>query len=217
MKVVVTPSAQSGSGRPSELLPTRQTLLERLRDLGNHDSWQEFFDLYRKLIYSTAIRAGLTEPEAEEVVQETMVGVAQRMATFQYDPEKCSFKGWLMHLTRRRVIDCLRRRRVQLQMFEPLGLDTEETEIVDGAAWQAFEALWTEEWKAKLLSAADERVRKQADPWHYVIYDLHCLRKMTVREVSKLLEISRLRVRVITHRVARKVQREVRRLQNERM
>ena len=84
---------------PDELAPTRQSLLERLRDLDDAAAWQEFFDTYWKLIYASAIRFGLSDDEAEEVVQETVICVARKMDTFQYQPGTCSFKGWLMHVT----------------------------------------------------------------------------------------------------------------------
>src|SRR6185369_14809509 len=90
---------QSLVPEPDELAPTRHTLLERLRDLDDHASWQEFFDTYWKLIYCAAIKFGLPHADAEDVVQETVIGVARRMETFRYEPEKCSFKGWLMHIT----------------------------------------------------------------------------------------------------------------------
>ena len=45
---------------PDELLPTRRSLIERLRDLDNQPTWREFFDTYWKLIYGAAVRAGLT-------------------------------------------------------------------------------------------------------------------------------------------------------------
>src|SRR6185503_1462651 len=82
------------SSAESELAPTRRSLLERLRDLDDQDSWQEFFDTYWKLIYCAAIKGGLSDSEAEEVVQETVLGVAHKMETFRYEPEACSFKGW---------------------------------------------------------------------------------------------------------------------------
>src|ERR1044071_5293796 len=93
-----------------ELLSTRRSLLERLRDWEDQASWREFFDLYWKFIYSVAIRSGLTDQEAEDVVQETVLSVAKKMPQYIYDPARCSFKGWLMHVTRLRIIDQLRRR-----------------------------------------------------------------------------------------------------------
>jgi len=71
----------------SELAPTRATLLERLRNLQDHASWQQFFDTYWKLIYCAAIKSGLSDQEAEDVVQETVIGVARNMETFEYRPE----------------------------------------------------------------------------------------------------------------------------------
>ena len=36
-------------------------------------------------------------------------GVARKMPDFHYDPAVCSFKGWLMHVTRCRIADRFRR------------------------------------------------------------------------------------------------------------
>jgi len=101
----------SSIDNPDELIPTRRSLLERLRDLDDQPSWREFFDTYWKLIYGAAIRAGLSDQEAEDVLQETVIGVARKMPEFKYDPAACSFKGWLMHVTRCRIADRFRRRR----------------------------------------------------------------------------------------------------------
>ncbi len=92
-----------------ELLPTRSSLLNRLRDWEDQASWREFFNTYWKFIYSVAIRSGLSDQEAEDVVQETVLSIARRCRT-GYDPAKSSFKGWLMHVTRLRIMDQLRRR-----------------------------------------------------------------------------------------------------------
>src|SRR3954468_4303295 len=83
----------------NELIPTRQSLLSRLKDWGDQESWTVFFDTYWKLIYHAAMKAGLTEAEAQDVVQETVISVLKSMETFRYDPEKGSFKTWLLRLT----------------------------------------------------------------------------------------------------------------------
>lgn len=110
---------------PDELLPTRRSLIERLRDLDDQPSWREFFNTYWKVIYGAAIRAGLSDPEAEDVVQETVIGVARKMPDFAYDPNQCTFKGWLMHVTRCRIVDRFRRRRpLNVPLTVPGGPDT---------------------------------------------------------------------------------------------
>jgi hypothetical protein len=44
-------------------IPTRYSLLKRLQDWQDNESWQDFFDTYWRLIYSMALRSGLTETE----------------------------------------------------------------------------------------------------------------------------------------------------------
>src|SRR3954453_4758436 len=95
----------------NELIPTRQSLLDRLKDWQNEESWKVFFDTYWKLIYSAAAKAGLSDAEAQDVVQETVISVYKSLPDFEYDPKLGSFKGWLLKLTRWRIIDQLRKRR----------------------------------------------------------------------------------------------------------
>jgi RNA polymerase sigma-70 factor (ECF subfamily) len=90
--------------------PTRPSLLRRLKDTGDEQSWQEFNDLYGKLIFGFALKAGLTETEAQEVVQETLIAAAKNLPEFRYDPKVCAFKTWLLNLSHWRVKDQLRKR-----------------------------------------------------------------------------------------------------------
>ena len=48
-------------------MPTRRSLLSRLKNREDQESWQDFFDTYWKLVYGVAIKAGLTDQEAQEV------------------------------------------------------------------------------------------------------------------------------------------------------
>src|SRR5436190_8359181 len=94
---------------PDELIPTRRSLLSRLKDWDDQDSWKEFFDTYWKLVYGVAVKSGLNDAEAQDVVQETVLSVARKMHQFKYDPATGSFKSWLLLITRRRIADHLRK------------------------------------------------------------------------------------------------------------
>src|SRR6267143_6364892 len=85
------------------LLPTRRSLLNRLKNWDDQESWKDFFDTYWKLIYGVAIKAGLSDAEAEEVVQETVITVAKKIGDFKADPAHGSFKGWLLKITQWRI------------------------------------------------------------------------------------------------------------------
>ncbi len=108
MKSALVESGTEGD----DLLPTRRTLLSRLRDAGDQESWHEFFETYWRLIYRAAIHGGLHHAEAEDVVQETVLTVCRRIGQFRYDPAKGSFKGWLLQTTKWRIQDAWRSRPV---------------------------------------------------------------------------------------------------------
>jgi RNA polymerase sigma-70 factor (ECF subfamily) len=203
----------------SELAPTRLSLLERLRDLDDHSSWQEFFDTYWRLIYCAAIKAGLCDADAEDVVQQTIIGIARNMENFRYQPEVCSFKGWLMHVTRSRIVDHLRRTRSPKYSFVPLPSDTrtgEEGQVAcDATSEKVFEGLWDEEWRKNLLEAAMERLKHKVAPEHYQIFYLHSVKGMSARDVGELLGASIPKVYVVRHRVARLIKREIRMLERK--
>jgi RNA polymerase sigma factor (sigma-70 family) len=201
---------------PDELLPTRRSLIERLRDLDDQASWREFFDMYWKLLYGAAIRAGLSDQEAEDVVQETVIGVARKMETFRYDPAVCSFKGWLMHVTRCRIADQFRRRRPQnVPLAAPRAETTTEPSLnVRDPAADVLEDIWDEEWQKNLVDVAMERVRRCANPEHYQIFHLHAVKGLGVRDVAKLTGASLAKVYVSYHRIAKLVKAEVRRLEH---
>ena len=171
-----------------ELLPTRRSLIERLRDLDDQPSWREFFETYWKLIYGAAIRAGLSDHEAEDVVQETVIGVARKMESFRYDPSVCSFKGWLMHVTRCRIADQFRRRRPQnVPLAAPRADTTAETTLnLHDPAANVLEGIWNEEWQKNLVDVAMDRVRRRVNPEHYQIFHLHAVKGLGVRDVAKL-------------------------------
>src|SRR6266853_3681822 len=91
-------------------IQTRPSLLNRLKTGDDVESWQEFYHVYGKLVRDFAIHAGLTDTEAEEVVQETAIATSRHLPEFRYDPKVCRFKTWLLNQTSWRIKDQLNKR-----------------------------------------------------------------------------------------------------------
>jgi RNA polymerase sigma-70 factor (ECF subfamily) len=200
-----------------DLLPTRRSLLNRLRDWQDHTSWQEFFDTYWRLIYNVAVKAGLSPSEAEEVVQETVMSVAKAMKGFRYDPARGSFKGWLLQLTGWRITNQFKRRSQHAPLATRLDEDaTQPPEATETEAAFAvppdLERLWEEEWEQNLMQAALGRVRRQVNPKQFQVFDLYVLQQRPVREVREFLGVSHAEVYLAKHRVGKLVRSEVTRL-----
>lgn len=213
------PSRTETSPDREELLPTRRSLLDRLRDWEDQASWREFFNTYWKFIYSVAIRSGLSDQEAEDVVQETILSIAKKMPEFVYDPAVCSFKGWLMHVTRLRIVDQLRRRQPAFQQTPAGDRDSRQTPTVeripDAAAGAQQDAAWDDEWERNLVDAAMERVKLRVKPEHYQIFYLSAVKGLKTGEVARMLQVNIGQVYLIRHRLAKEVKREVIRLKEQ--
>src|SRR5947207_3927815 len=96
--------------RPDDFIMTRKSLLSRLKNCDDQESWRDFFDTYGKLLYGLARKSGLSDAEAQDAVQETLMAVAKEMPGFKYDPAIGSFKGWLLEVARRRIANQFRKR-----------------------------------------------------------------------------------------------------------
>jgi len=201
----------------ASLMPTRQSLLSRLKDLSDQKSWKDFFDTYWKLIYKAAAGAGLNDAEAQDVVQETVLSVVRSMPSFEYNVEK-SFRGWLRQVTGWRIKDRLRQReresKVQHAMSNRDARNQSNEPLVDPIS-QTLEEIWNQEWETNLIEAATEKVKRQVDPKMYQVFDLHVFKKWPVSRVAETLGISSTRVHYATHQVSKLIKKEIAKLRSQ--
>jgi RNA polymerase sigma-70 factor (ECF subfamily) len=82
-----------------DLHGTSMTLLERAR-ARDGDAWTRLFHLYTPMIRSWALRSGLQENDADDVVQEVCRAALAGLAEFRRDRPGDTFRGWLRVITR---------------------------------------------------------------------------------------------------------------------
>jgi RNA polymerase sigma-70 factor (ECF subfamily) len=198
-----------------ELGSTRWSLIGRLKNWDDRTGWQQFFDCYWKLIYRTAIRSGLTESEAQEVVQETVLSVAKGVKEFEANPTLGSFKGWLLLIARRRVADQFRKRKPEDWQVRhaPDGSETGTgtTDRIPDPAQTQWENLWEEEWRNNLAEVALEAVKQQVSPKQYKIFYLHVLKRQPARTVGQALNVNLGQIYLAKHRISVLLKAEIKR------
>lgn len=199
-----------GQEHGEEWIATRRSLLSRLRNWGDERSWEEFVHAYGRLIHAVALKSGLSDAEAQDVVQETFLSVARKMPDFHYDPARGSFKAWLLKLTSWRVTDQFRRRqavrRHEVDCADKTGL---LESLPDPRVESELSAIWAAEWERNRLSVALERVRRQVSPRQFQIYQLHVLQDWSPEKVGKVLGVNRAQVYLAKHRVGARLKREL--------
>ena len=201
--------------KQASLLATRRSLIERLADWGDQLRWQEFFDTYSNLIYSAARQSGLTDTEAQEVVQETVITVAKSIDKLKYDPAIGSFKGWLLQITRWRIADQFRKRepRNVKRPRSPEDRATATIERVPDSHVVDLAAVWEAEWKENLFEAAIARVKKQIEPRQFQIFDCYVRKEWPAQKVAERLRVNVGQVYLARHRVGALLKKEIRALE----
>ena len=201
--------------KPDRLDVTRESLVGRLVNLDDRARWQEFFDTYWRLIYSVARKAGLTDAEAQDVVQETVITVAKNIS--KYEREAGSFKGWLLHITRWRIADQFRKRPPRgATRRERTRAGTATIERIPDPDGVDLDKAWQEEWQQNLLAAAMERVKRKVDARHYQIFDCAVVKQWSASKIAKELGVNIAQVYLVKHRLAGLLKREVKAIEARR-
>jgi RNA polymerase sigma factor (sigma-70 family) len=184
---------------------TSLTLMNLLRqspkDAG---AWDCFVRLYRPKIYGWCRVRGLQEADAEDVAQDVIAILSQKMASFRYDPSR-RFRAWLKTITYHALSDLLagRHRAVGDQLIAPL-------ETVENRA--DLERRIDELFDRELLELAIERVCERVAAPTWEAFRLTTFEGHSGAEAARLLGITVASVFVSKHRVQKMLKEEIARL-----
>jgi RNA polymerase sigma-70 factor (ECF subfamily) len=195
----------------SDPLQTRPSLLVRIRDPKDAESWRAFTTAYAPLIYNYGRRKGLQDADAAELCQEVMIEVARSIRQFEYQPERGRFRDWLGTVTFRRM--------ARLHSMKARGEKERHLPVNSGefapSTSAALDPEWTDEFNAQILAAAIERVRPHFEATTWRAFERVWLDGMPAADVAIELGISIVSVYVAKSRVLKRLEEEVWALAND--
>ncbi len=204
---------------PQDSIATRQSLLVGLKDLDNASAWRDFFENYWQLIYNFARKAGLNDPEAQEVVQETVLAVARKIGDFQVGPGHGSFKSWLLGQARWRIGDQFRARKRDARLFSTLpdsagGIADDTTgsnpqNRLAAPSEDPLQEMWDAEWERHLLSLSLKRVKAKVGIKQFQMFDLHVRKGLSIADTARAVGSTKAAVYMAKSRVSRVLRGEV--------
>jgi RNA polymerase sigma-70 factor (ECF subfamily) len=189
---------------------TRLTLLDQLRqDPSDQAGWDEFVECYGRHIYRWCRQWKLQDADAEDVTQDILVKLTQRLRVFAYDPSR-SFRGWLKtvaHHAWRDFDDSRRRARraAGASQVQELMLTLEAREDLAQKLEEAFDL--------ELLEAAKVRVRLRVAPHTWEAFRLMAFEGLPVVEVAGRVQLQVAMVYVAKSKVQRMLQEEIGKLE----
>jgi RNA polymerase sigma-70 factor (ECF subfamily) len=195
-------------GRVSEP-PTGSTLFVLLRAPNDPEAWKAFVKRYGPLVYDWCRERHLQEVDAEDVTQNVLIKLAQRLRTFTYDAHKGRFRGWLRTLTQHALCDYLASKQGMVGTGDSAVV--ERLEAV--AARDDLLTKLAEAFDLELLEEARARVQLRVTARDWQIFEQVAVAGRPGPEVARELGMRPTAVLMAKSRVQTKLREEIRRLE----
>jgi RNA polymerase sigma-70 factor (ECF subfamily) len=190
---------------------TRASLLLRIRDPRDRIAWGEFVALYAPLIHAYGMRRGLQDADAADLAQDVLRAVNRSAATFDYDPSRGSFRGWLLTVTRNELRKLCGRKARQ-------AVGTGDTQIHSALAQQpghADDTTWDHDYQWNLFEWAAARVRPEFREASWQAFWQTAVSGREVSEVAGELGISVGAVYIARSRITTRIRQEIQAVEGE--
>ena len=176
---------------------TPGSLIERLRQPGDEEAWRRFVRLYTPLLFQWASRAGVAPGEANDLVQDVLLTLVQKLPTFRYDPGK-SFRGWLRTVTLNKWRERCRRSTLPTAAAEVTELPNPDEE-----------QFWEVEYRQHLANQALRLMQNDFEERTWKAFWQHVVEGSSADEVSAGLGMSVKAVYLAKSRALRRLRHEL--------
>jgi len=159
---------------------TRPSLLLRIRDSSDHDSWQEFCDIYRPVIVRLALKKGLQNADVEDLAQQVLVAISGAIERWEPDSGRAQFRTWLHRVTHNAILNAVRQ-------TAPVAKATEDWSraLLDHPAPSGPDsALLQIETRRQILAWAAERIRCEFSESTWLSFWLTAVEERSVDDVA---------------------------------
>jgi len=172
------------SYRPYRNEETRSSILAALSSPGDEAAWGRFFDAYAGYVFAIARNGGLSEADADEIVQRVMGELVSGPALSRYDRARSPFHLWLARLVRWRVANFRRGAAARAAAEARYAREAEADGTPDADPF-------AEEWRGAVLEEALRRLRAESNPAHYAAYHASVVERLDTAAVVRLCGVSR--------------------------
>lgn len=194
--------------------PTRITLLERLRKADAHAAWEDFYGIYGRPVLAFAMKCGLAEHDARDVLQETMLVLVRKMPEFRYDPAIGKFRNYLFTIVQKKCLAARRRamRRGEVSLETPSSEDAQPLmeRLLDEGSPNPSSALQME-WRTNLREEALRRLREDPTTQEqtFAVFRAYAIEGKPVGEVAARFKLTANNVYQIKNRMIRRLKEEI--------
>ncbi|MBT8042938.1 MAG: sigma-70 family RNA polymerase sigma factor [Pontiella sp.] len=191
---------------------TRATLIQRVQNQHDEESWDEFVRVYRRYIYAIIRSMNISEHDTEDILQQVLINVWNHLPKMDYDKIN-RFRSWLSTVTKNCVTDFIRKRSRDANRLEKAGQDDTLT-YLKSIRLPEIDAIAEREWEVHLTNLAMENIEplfsgKAVDAFRLT------LEGKSVEEIAKALDLKENSVYRLKNRVKERLIQEIRHLRDQ--
>ncbi len=177
---------------------TTSLLLDALRDERDQDGWREFTERYWPVLVGLGVHLGLTETDAADAAQWTLVEFLREFRAGRYQRGKGRLSAFVIGIAKNRI----RALRRQSARRAPAGI--EPADEIDDVTLQN---VWEQQRRSAILQAAITTLRESTKiaPATLQAFELVALRDVPAEEAARQAGISVDDVYLARHRCTRKL------------
>jgi RNA polymerase sigma factor (sigma-70 family) len=190
-------------------IETNPTLINRIRDIYDDESWDNFVSSYQRYIQLVLIGCGCNKNEVEDLGQTVLLKIWKSLPTFNYSPENCKFRSWMNTVIRNTYNSYLKKiinndKKIKAYSSEPVTVN--EAPIT--------EKVYQDAWEDHISKLAFENIKKETSANNIECF-LMFLRGVPAEEISEALSLKLNSTYVIKNRVKEKLMKEIKHLERD--
>lgn len=192
---------------------TRLTLIQKLKEECNENSWEEFIKLYQGYIFVILKKMSFNDEDCHDIMQATFLKVWKNVQKFDHGGANGQFRKWLTLIAKNTALNHIRKNKRGVDLSSKAVIEEQEL-YISGITSPEVEKIADDEWAVYISNVAWSNIKNDINDKLKSVFELIASgRKRS--EISEILDIPLNTVSVYKRRVIEILQKEIVRLEKD--
>ena len=185
---------------------TSLSLLDRIRETSDAQSWDRLVALYAPLLKRWVLWYEVQDSDADDIVQDVLTVVTRDLAKFQHNKRAGAFRSWLRAILVNRVREFWRSRKYQPIATGTSSINEKLNQLQDETS--EVSQIWNREHDQHILKRLMQAIQSQFEPKTWQAFQYQVVDGQKAERVAQELEMSLSGVYTAKSRVLSALRRE---------
>mgnify|MGYP001991071731 CR=1 FL=1 len=192
---------------------TRHTLLQKIQEPNNENSWEEFTEYYSGYIYVIIRNFRVDIEDSEDLLQDVLIKVWKGIRQYDYREKRSKFRTWLCSIVRNTVFNFLKSKSVKnAKQNVAYNEALQQMNLISDAE---VDKIAEKEWQNYMANLAWDNIKNDLSKVNRLIFEDFLKGESNNLKLAEKHGVAETSVRVYKMRVKKALSKEIVRLNNE--